>query len=160
MKLVTIMSRILAILTVLSFAALVIVVSIQIAGRYTSLSFVWTEELSRFLFIFSIAFAAPLAMERFEFVRIEFLVNALPESAQKFYDAAIYLGLGVFSGAMVYYAYEFSLVGQMQTSATLAVSMKHVYMSMVIILSFLALYSLINVYAILAGKVTKAGEES
>ncbi len=130
---------------------------IQILGRYTPLSFVWTEELSRFLFIFAISFAAPIAMERREYVRVDILINLIPERIRKFYDAFVYLLLGVFSGTMIYYAYQFVLLGKNQSSATLMVKMSYIYASMVITFVLIAIYSLVNIYQILVNDKVEGG---
>ncbi|MRG84960.1 TRAP transporter small permease [Salinibacillus xinjiangensis] len=149
MQAINILSRILKILTITSFSALVLVVIIQITGRYTPFSFVWTEELSRFLFIFSIAFAAPIAMEQREYVRVDLFVDFLPKKVRKYVEALIYLILGLFSAYLVSFAYEFSLIGQNQSSATLSIEMFYIHLSMVILFVFLALYSFFNIYAVL-----------
>ncbi|GAA0486288.1 hypothetical protein GCM10008986_09580 [Salinibacillus aidingensis] len=149
MQAIHILSRILKFLTIASFSALVLVVIIQITGRYSPFSFVWTEELSRFFFIFSIAFAAPLAMEQREYVRVDLFIDFLPEKLKKYVDAMIYLILGLFSAFLISYAYEFTLLGKNQSSATLAIEMYYIHFSMVILFVFLALYSFFNIYAVL-----------
>lgn len=149
MKAVNVFSRILKFLTVLTFSALIVVVLIQITGRYSPLTFVWTEELSRYLFVYSIAFGAPVAMEKREYITVDLLVGFLPEKIKKFYNAFIYLVLGVFSAMLVTYAHNFAMLGEGQTSATLGIDMFYIYMSMFITLMFLALYSFLNVYHIL-----------
>jgi len=150
-------SRILQLLTILSFSGLIIVVMIQIIGRYTPLSFVWTEELSRFLFIFAISFGAPIAMERREYVRVDILINLIPERIRKIYDAFVYLILGVFSGTMIYYAYQFVLLGRNQSSATLMVKMSYIYASMVMTFVLIAIFSLVNIYQILVNDKVEGG---
>ncbi|WP_159462144.1 TRAP transporter small permease [Halobacillus sp. Marseille-P3879] len=149
MKLVKLLSNLLKALTVVIFSALIFVVLIQITGRYTSFSFVWTEEVSRFLFIFAIAVSAPLAMEKREYVRVDFLLEVIPDQIKKYVDAVIYLIIGCFSAFLIYYAYEFALLGQNQSSATLAVEMYYINLSMVILFVLLALYSFINIFAVL-----------
>ncbi len=156
---VKIMSRVLKLLTILSFSALIVVVLMQVIGRYTPATFVWTEELSRFLFIFSIAFAAPVAMEKREYVRVDLLISILPEKIRKYYDALIYLVLGIFSASMINYAYQFSLAGQNQSSATLTVKMFYIYSSMTIIFIFLALYSFLNIYHVITQNNEKGVEQ-
>lgn len=149
MQAVNILSRILKFLTIICFTALVFVVIIQITGRYSPFTFVWTEELSRFLFIFSIAFAAPLAMEQREYVRVDLFISILPNKVKKYVEALIYLILGLFSAYLVSYAYEFSLLGRNQSSATLAIEMFYINLSMVVLFVFLALYSFVNIYVVL-----------
>jgi TRAP-type C4-dicarboxylate transport system permease small subunit len=59
-KLIDAYSRLLTWLMVATVATLVIPVSLQIISRYTQLipSYIWTEELSRFLFIWMIMLGA------------------------------------------------------------------------------------------------------
>ncbi|MCP3027855.1 TRAP transporter small permease [Halobacillus sp. A5] len=149
MQLVKLLSNLLKFLTVILFIALVIVVLIQITGRYTPYSFVWTEELSRFLFIYAIAVSAPLAMENREYVRVDLLLEVVPNKIRKYVDSFIYLVIGAFSAFLIYYAYEFALLGQNQSSATIAVEMFYINLSMLIIFLLLALYSFINIFVVL-----------
>lgn len=155
MKVLNILRKVLETLTVITFSALIIVVVIQITGRYSPLTFVWTEELSRYLFIYSIAFGAPVAMERREYITVDLFVGFLPKKVKKYYNAFIYLVLGVFSAILITYAYDFALLGSGQTSATLGIEMYYVYSSMFITLLFLAIYSFLNVYHV----ITESTEE-
>ncbi|MFG6147737.1 TRAP transporter small permease [Halobacillus sp. B23F22_1] len=149
MQLIKLLSGLLKVLTVLLFMALVIVVLIQITGRYTTFSFVWTEELSRFLFIYAIAVSAPLAMEKREYVRVDFLLEVLSSKIMKYVDSFIYLLVGAFSAFLIYYAYEFALLGENKSSATMAVEMFYINLSMVLTFSLLTIYSFINIYVVL-----------
>lgn len=152
MKVVKVLTKILEITTVLIFSALILVVLIQIIGRYTPLSLVWTEELVRYLFIYSVAFGAPVAMEKREYIAVDLLVNFLPEKVKKYYNALIYFLLGVFSVLLITHAYDFALLGQGQTSAALGVEMFYIHLSMLITLIFISLYSFLNIYYILREK--------
>ena len=158
MKAVNLLTRILEVLTVLTFMALVTVVLIQITGRYTSLTFIWTEELSRFLFIYAVAFAAPVAMNKREYVRVDLLLGFLPARARKIYDAFIYLILGLFSAFLVKHAYDFAFLGRNQLSATLSIKLLYINLSMVVVFVLLALYSFLNIMTVLKEE-EKVGEE-
>ncbi|UOQ94708.1 TRAP transporter small permease [Halobacillus shinanisalinarum] len=158
MKAVNVLSRTLETLTVLAFSGLIVVVIIQISGRYSPLTFVWTEELSRYLFIYSVAFGAPVAMKKREYISVDLLVGFLPEKVKKYYNAFIYLVLGLFSSMLVIHAYGFALLGENQTSATLGVEMYYIHFSMVITLIFLAIYSFLNIFHILTGNTGEKGE--
>ncbi|MDC3412060.1 TRAP transporter small permease [Aquibacillus sp. 3ASR75-11] len=153
MQVVNGLIRILKFLTTITFSMMAIVVLIQILGRYLPFTFVWTEELTRYLFVYAIAFGAPVAMERRGYMRVDILVNLLPLKIQKYYDAFIYLVLGVFSTMLVLYSYDFAMLGQGQTSATLKINMVYIFASMIVAFTFTAFYSFINIYNILTGKV-------
>ncbi|SFA84542.1 TRAP-type C4-dicarboxylate transport system, small permease component [Lentibacillus halodurans] len=158
MKALKILSGILKILTVLTFSALMIVVLIQIIGRFTPFSFVWTEELTRYLFIYSVAFGAPVAMEKREYITVDLLIGFLPEKVRKYYNAFIYFVLGVFGAMLITHAYDFALLGEGQTSATLEIEMFYVHLSMVITLIFVSLYSFLNIYHMLRDSINESEE--
>lgn len=162
MKAVNVLTRILELLTALTFSVMIIVVLIQISGRYLPITFVWTEELTRYLFVYSIAFGAPVAMERRGYISVDLLVDLLPAQIKKYYTAFIYLVLGLFSSILVFYSYEFALVGEGQTSATLKIEMTYIFSSMLIAFVFLGLYSFLNIYFVLSGskELRKEGAEA
>ena len=60
--------RLLTWLMVATVAILVVPVSLQIVSRYTHLipSYIWTEELSRFLFIWMVMLGAMVGKERLQ----------------------------------------------------------------------------------------------
>ncbi|SEH50906.1 TRAP-type C4-dicarboxylate transport system, small permease component [Halobacillus karajensis] len=151
MKAVNVLSRLLKLLTIVTFTALVIVVLIQIIGRYSPFSFVWTEELSRFLFIYAIAFSAPIAMEKREYVRVDLFLNFLPGKFRKYYDAVVYFIIGSFSVFLISHSYDFALLGRNQSSATLAIEMYYINLSMMMTFVLLSFYSFLNIYAVVKG---------
>ncbi|WP_174614456.1 TRAP transporter small permease [Virgibacillus ihumii] len=150
MKAISALTRILETLTVIFFTLMIFVVLLQILGRYTPISYIWTEELTRYLFIYAIAFGAPVAMERRAYITVDLLVDFLPQRVKKVYSSIIYLVLGLFSSMLVFYSYDFAMLGQGQTSPTLRIEMIYIYFSMIIAFVFLALYSFLNIYYIFA----------
>ncbi|RSL35255.1 TRAP transporter small permease [Salibacterium salarium] len=151
------LSRAIQLVTLLSFSALIIVVVLQILSRFMPFGFMWTEEMSRFLFIFSVAFGAPLAMEKRDFVRVDVLVGLLPARIRRYYDAVIYLVLGAFSTYLIYYAYEFTMIGTNRTSATLAISMSYINASMIAAFVLLGIYSFLNVFLVITEAAPEEG---
>lgn len=159
MRVLKIMNRILEWCAILSFSSLIIVVLIQILGRYIPFGFVWTEELIRYLFIFSVVFGAPLAMEKREYISINLIIDRIPVKIRKYYLAFIYLVLGVFCVYLITHAYDFAKLGQGQKSATLKIEMFYIYFSMTITLILLSIYSILNVIRSLKGDIDKTLEE-
>jgi TRAP-type transport system small permease protein len=152
MKLLNYITIALKTLTFLCFAGLVAAVTMQILGRFLPIGFVWTEEVSRYLFIFSVALGAPLTMERREFVRVDIVLFLMPDRFKKIYDAVIYAVIGAFSILLMFIAYDFALIGQNRMSATLPLSMMYIHGIMLVSFFLLAMYSLLNIFAILKGK--------
>jgi TRAP-type transport system small permease protein len=145
MKGTKILTRTLEIATILSFLGVITVVLIQILSRYLPYTAVWTEELTRFLFIYSISFGAPLALKNKEFISVDILTGLLPKKIQETYEAFIYLVIVVLSFVIAYHGYTFISVGKGQTSATMALDMSIIHASITISFIFIAIYSVLHV---------------
>ena len=76
--------------TVLSTVGILAVVTIQAFARLALPSApAWTEEAARFLFLFSVAFAAPLALREKAFVRVDTLALCVPTWLSRWMHVAI-----------------------------------------------------------------------
>ena len=88
-------------LVVFSVAILVIPVSLQIFSRYTALipSYIWTEEMARFLFIWTIMIGAMIGVRE----STHFEVDVLPQLSRRGEAFARLLGrLGVLAAAIIF----------------------------------------------------------
>ena len=86
---------------VLSVAILVIPVSLQIFSRYTALipSYIWTEEMARFLFIWTIMIGAMIGVRE----STHFEVDVWPQLSRRGEAVARLLGrLGVLAAAIIF----------------------------------------------------------
>ena len=91
-------------MVIFTFTALIAVVFLQVFARFfLPKAPSWTEEASRFFFIYSIAFGAPLALKRGEYVRVDILINIFPKKIQDILDGIIYLILTIFFLIITYY---------------------------------------------------------
>lgn len=101
--------RVLSVLLAISVAILIIPVALQIFSRYTSLipSYIWTEEMARFLFVWMIMIGAMVAMRE----GLHFVVDMWPRLSPR-KNAALELvsGLAVllFAAVFVYAGWEFT----------------------------------------------------
>lgn len=144
MKLRKWLDLILSILTVASFAGVIIVVTIQIMSRYLPYTAIWTEELTRYLFIYAICFGAPLALIRGEFINVDMLLAKMSHHFRRYYEIIIYLAIILISGVMVFAGWEFTLLGK-QTSATMPFKMSWIHAAIMIMGLFLTLYSVFKI---------------
>ena len=98
-------------------AVLIIPVSIQIFSRFTALipAYIWTEELSRFCFIWMVMIGAMLGVrERLHFdVDIWSPLTARPDALLRIFSNLLVLG---FTGVMIWWGIEFTRFGWNQTS--------------------------------------------
>lgn len=145
MKGTNILTKTLEAATILSFLGVIVVVLIQILSRYLPYTAVWTEELTRFLFIYSISFGAPLALKNKEFISVDILTGLLPQKVQEYYEAFIYLVVVILSFVIAYHGYTFIEVGKGQTSATMALDMSVIHASIAISFVFIAIYAFFHV---------------
>lgn len=74
-KIFRVLEKILSVLAIISFIALIGVVLLQILSRFTPISFIWTEEMTRYFFLYTIAFAAGLGVVRNEYIGIDFILE-------------------------------------------------------------------------------------
>ena len=98
-------------------AVLIIPVSIQIFSRFTELipAYIWTEELSRFCFIWMVMIGAMIGLRE----RLHFDVDVWPKLSPR-RDALLRLISNVFvlayTGVMIWWGIEFTKFGWNQTS--------------------------------------------
>jgi len=133
--------KILGIGTFISFTALIITVLLQIVTRFAlpGISFIWTEEASRFFFIYAVAFAAPLAMKRKEYVNVDLILNILPKNVRNALDTIINLLSVILFTIVFFQAIKFTKLGIGQTSPAMRIP-AYVSFSSIMIMSFFVLY--------------------
>ncbi|MGK7378780.1 TRAP transporter small permease [Planococcus sp. 1R117A] len=144
--------RTLAFLTIASFSGVIIIVTVQIISRFAPFSFIWTEELTRYLFLYSICFGAPLALMRNEFINVDMLLNKMPNNFRRFYEVLIYLTIILLSMVMVIEGYNFTLLGNNQTSATMPFQLSVVHASLLIMSVFLVFYAVLKIIDLVKNK--------
>lgn len=155
-----VLDSILKVCAIFSFVGMIFVVLTQILTRYVPVSFVWTEEITRFLFIFSILFSAPLAMKKREYISVDLFIDFLPGKLRKIYKGFIYLVLALFCAFLLVPSYDFAMLGKGQTSATLKIEMFYIYLGIGVALLFLCVYSIVNAVSLFRGNdVEKKGVE-
>ncbi|MEI4768703.1 TRAP transporter small permease [Psychrobacillus sp. FJAT-51614] len=137
--------RVLGIITVLSFAGVIITVTIQILSRYLPYTAIWTEELTRYFFLYAICFGAPLALLRNEFINVDLILNKMTSSFRRYYEIVIYAAILLLSVVMIKEGYRFMIIGHNQTSATMPFQMSFVHASIFIMSIFLVIYSIVKI---------------
>lgn len=146
--------RTLAFLTIVSFAGVIIIVTVQIIARFAPFSYIWTEELTRYLFLYGICFGAPLALLRNEFINVDLLLAKMPDNFRRYYEVVIYLSIILLSIVMVIESYKFTLIGHNQSSATLPFQLSVIHASLLIMSVFLVFYAVLKVIDLLKNRQT------
>ena len=138
--------KILGVLSMYLFIGLLSVVIIQILSRYFPFEFMWTEELSRYLFVYAMVTAAPLALRKQEFIRVDMLILALPEKIRRVYECVI-AGLAfIFSGFLFIYGLHFLQLGTDFYAPTLGFQMAYAYAAVPLLGVLLMVYSIVYMY--------------
>jgi len=138
--------KILAVLTTVIFSGLCADVLLQVFARiFLDSSPVWTEELSRYLFIFSIAFAIGIAYRNGEMVAVDMLFDRLNGKNKLLYTLLINFMVIGFICMLLNPSYQFMKIGQFQTSPTLRIGMSYIYASSLISFSNILFFAVIKV---------------
>lgn len=139
------LDKLLETLAVLSFSGIIITVAIQIMSRYLPYTAIWTEELTRYFFIYAVCFAAPLALLRGEFISVDLIVGRMSNLVRRFYEIGIYGLIIILNGVMVIEGWNFTKIGNAQTSATMPFQMSMIHVAIPIMSFLLIFYSIVKV---------------
>jgi len=134
--------------TTLAVVALVTMagtVLLQIAARlFLPFSIAWTEELSRYLFVYMVALSAGVVLRQHRNVNVELFHHRLGLRARAACQALICLLIAGFAWIVLPYAWQYAQVGAWQTSPTLRIPMLYIFFSTVVMFALLLAYSAIS----------------
>jgi TRAP-type transport system small permease protein len=116
-----------------------IVVLLQVLGRYVfNYSIDWSTETATFAQIWMVLLAAGIAMRRQLHVGVDTLVNALPNSLQRFFIVLTLLLCSWFLWVAISGSFRLIKIGFIQTSPALSIPMWLPYLSLPVGLSYFA----------------------
>lgn len=115
---------------ILALAAIALVVLYQVVARYAlPKSPVWTEELSRYLFIYCITLASSAVVLTGRHVRLELFDGRLSSKWKLIYSVVCHVLVAVFCILLVNEAWKYTMIGDRKTSPTLGIKMSWVFAS-------------------------------
>ncbi|GAA3543516.1 TRAP transporter small permease [Zobellella aerophila] len=139
------LNRVFSSLTVVLLLALCGVVLLQVTARLLLPSSpAWTEELSRYLFIYVVAFGIGVAYQQGELVSVELFQSRLRGLSRPLYRMLISLLMLGFCVLMFKPALAFSAIGEFQTSPTLFIKMQFMFVSTLLVFVNLFAYILLD----------------
>ncbi|MCQ0972121.1 TRAP transporter small permease [Paracoccus sp. TK19116] len=147
----TIVTAVFRLLVGLAFLVLIGAVLMQVVGRLSGASPVWTEELSRFALLYLAAIGAGLALRSGDLVNVDIVCEALPERVSwvlRLISALLVAGIGLYLLPM---AWQFTRIGHIQTSPALGLRMSFVHATMFVMLALLAFFAILRVVGMLTG---------
>jgi TRAP-type C4-dicarboxylate transport system permease small subunit len=141
-----IMTRFLETGTLVGAAGLIGTVILQIVSRrfFTENAPSWTEEASRFFFIYAISFAAGLAQREGYFVSMDYVYRKFNERIKKWLDLIIVSFSFVLFLVMGIFSIQFILLGTTETSPGLELPMSIAFTSMFIMSGSILYYLVIQ----------------
>jgi TRAP-type C4-dicarboxylate transport system permease small subunit len=123
--------RLLQILLTALMGLLIVPVSMQVFSRYVGLipRYIWTEEVSRFCFIWIVLIGAMIAVRD----GAHFAVDVLPRFASRRVEAGlrIFVHVAMLAVALIFvtYGYDFARSGALQTSEIAELPMLSIYIA-------------------------------
>lgn len=139
-------TRILGFLSIICFIGIIVIVAMQILSRFLPFSYVWTEELTRYCFLFAISLSAPLALLKNEYINVDLIIGRLTNQVRRIYELVIYMFILVLSLIMTKEGFSFMLLGRTQNSATMPIKMSVIHASMFIMALFLSIFCLVRIW--------------
>ncbi len=126
--------KVLKFATVWSVFLLIASVMLQIFARFfLEKAPPWTEEVSRLFFIFSVAFAAPLALKSNYYIQLDVFYNRLKTQWQKRINTTILAVVLVLFIVFTIGAFKFTVMGFAEHSPSMGIKMGIAFSSMLIL---------------------------
>ncbi len=111
-----------------TLVAMIVVISAQIIFRvfFTALS--WSEELSRYLLVWSSFIGMTVAFKKGAHIAVTFVVDLLPGKMQKVVQTFSCLLMAIFFGVTIWYSIYLFNVQLFQVSPAMGLKMRYIYM--------------------------------
>jgi len=107
--------------------AMTTVIILQIIFRFFFTALSWSEEVARFLLVWSSLLAASIGFKKGSHITVSFLVKKFPENIQKILSIIAYILEAVFFFIIILFGIKLMIVQATQTSAALLISMSYIY---------------------------------
>ncbi|MPM00472.1 hypothetical protein SDC9_46698 [bioreactor metagenome] len=137
------------------FLAMTIVVLIQVFNRITvNFPMAWSDELSRYLFVWMIFIAAAYAAGEKAHIGVTAVIDLLPEKYRRVVELIIYVLCLAFSIALIYYTFAIIKVQLRygQISPSMRMPMQYAYSGMAVGGLFMATHFVLHIYNFFAEK--------
>ena len=112
----------------LLITAMILVITLQVIMRVFFTAGSWTEELARYLLVWSSFTAATIGFKRKAHIAVTFVVSALPQRVASLVRVAAYVLTGVFFAVGIVYGVRLSGSQIFQVSPALGLPMRYVYL--------------------------------
>ena len=107
--------------------AMTTVIILQVIFRFFFTALSWSEEVARFLLVWSSLLAASIGFKRGSHITVTFFVARLPTHTKKVLAILAYILEAIFFFIVMFYGIRLMGVQASQTSAALLISMSYIY---------------------------------
>ena len=116
-------------LCVIILSAMVLVTGAQIVCRVFFTALTWSEEITRYLLIWSTLLGAGVVYKHAGHISVTILQNACPAAVGKLLRLLVHVICGAFCVVAVFYGFKYMSMQGSQLSAALRVPMRFMYMA-------------------------------
>ena len=139
--------KITATASVLSFGGMIACVILQVFSRFFMESTpAWTEELSRLLFIYSIAFGIAIAFKNDDLVKLDMISRYGSQKLHKLLDKIVSLLIVFFGLAILVFSIDFVKSGLNETSPAMQFKMIYAFLAIPILMLNIVFFSLESIF--------------
>jgi TRAP-type C4-dicarboxylate transport system permease small subunit len=158
-KTVHILEHVVNRISIVIFSVIFITMLLQIFFRYVLNSpLVWTEELCRYLFIWTCFLGWTIALRKKSHIRISFFMDRLPFSLGKIVQLVFQLLIFVFLIQLLRYGIALTARSFSVPTITLYISWAYVYLAAPLSAAIMLLYSVVDVIDLFREGFSKAGK--
>lgn len=125
-----------------TLSSMIVLITAQVIFRvfFTALS--WSEELSRYLLVWSSFIGASVAFKKGAHIAVTFAVDLLPGKIQKIMQSLSCILMAVFFGITIWYSIFLFNVQVFQVSPAMGLKMRYIYMIIPISFSVMSVHLL------------------
>lgn len=128
-----------------TLAAMIVVITLQILFRVAFRALTWSEEVARYLLVWTTFLGATIAYRHGRHIAVSFAVDALPPVGRKTAKVIAHLSAIAFFLVVIVYGLQYMSVQGFQVSASLRVPMPIIYSVIPISCGIMLLYAVIDV---------------
>lgn len=121
--------RIVTWIVFIAIAGMILTITLQIITRVFFEALTWSEELSRYLLVWSSFFAATLAYKRGMHISVTFGIDRFPQKFRKYFIIFSIMLSMIFFAVSMNYGFKLMSLQAVQVSAALRLPMRWVYLA-------------------------------
>ena len=147
-----------AVICIICLSSMVLITGAQIVCRMYFTALVWSEELSRYLLVWSTFLGAGCVYKRLGHISVTVIRDILPPAAQKAMQIAVHLLCGAFFLMAAYYGIKYMGMQGKQLSAAMRIPMPWMYLAIPLGCGIMALHVLDLLLRMIPSEPKKPGE--